>query len=73
MFAWLKSESFAVAASSPIAFHRCVVRVGSGENVTRGRSPSVTFSTEGRHNFRVPRTTVCHMFCRMASYKYLEL
>ena len=42
------------------------------ENVTRGRSLSVTFSTEGRHNFHVPRTTVCHMFCRMASYKNLE-
>jgi len=25
----------------------------------------VTFSTEGRHNFHVPRTTVCHM----ANYK----
>jgi len=31
------------------------------ENVTRGRSPSVTFSTEGRHNFHVPRTTVSYV------------
>ena len=35
------------------------------ENVARGRSPSVTFSIEGHHNFHVPRTTVCHMFCHM--------
>ena len=44
-----------------------------GWNVSWGRSPSVTFSTEGRHNFHVPRTTVCHTFCRMANYKNLEL
>ena len=41
------------------------------ENVTRGRGPSVTFLTEGRHNFHVSRTTVCHMFCRMANYNKL--
>jgi len=33
--------------------------------MSRGRSLSVTFSTEGRHNFHVPRMTVCHIFCRM--------
>jgi len=33
----------------------------------------VTFSTECRHNFHVPRTTVCHMFCHMANYNNLEL
>ena len=37
------------------------------ENVTWGCSSSVIFSTEGRHNFHVPRTTVCRMFCRMAN------
>jgi len=42
------------------------------ENVARGRSPSVTFSTEGRHNFHVPRTTVCHTFCRITNYNNLE-
>jgi len=26
----------------------------------------------GCHNFYVPRTTVCHMFCRMANYNNLE-
>ena len=43
------------------------------EYVTRGHSPSVTFSTQGRHNFHAPRTTVCHMFCRMANYNNLEI
>jgi len=41
--------------------------------VTEMWRPEVAFSTEGRHNFDVPRTTLCHMFCRMASYKNLEL
>ena len=43
------------------------------ENVTRGRSPSVTCSTEGRHNFHIPRTTVCHMFCRALSFDTAQL
>ena len=29
--------------------------------------------SEGRHNFHVPRMTVCHMFCRMTNYKNLQL
>jgi len=43
------------------------------ENVTRGCSLSLTFSTEGSSYFHVPRMTVCHMFCRMTNYKNLEL
>ena len=31
------------------------------ENVTRGCSPSMTFSTAGCHNFHVPRTTVSYV------------
>jgi len=38
------------------------------ENVARGRSPSATFSTSGSSYFNVARTTVLHMFCRMANH-----
>jgi len=38
------------------------------ENVTRGRSPSATFTTEGSSYINVARTTVLHMFCRMTSH-----
>ena len=31
------------------------------ENVTRGCSPSVTFSTDGRHNFYVPHSRVSYV------------
>jgi len=38
------------------------------ENVTRGRSPSATFTTEGSSYINVARTTVLHMFCRMTNH-----
>jgi len=43
------------------------------ENVTLGLLPRVAFSTKGLSYFLIPRTTVCHMFCRMANYNNLDL
>jgi len=43
------------------------------ENVTRGRSPSVTFLTEGRPIFMSYERMCVIFFYRMANYKNVEL
>jgi len=35
--------------------------------------PEYDIFNQGSSYFHIPRTTVCHMFCRMANYNNLEL